>query len=56
MRPNKPLALLADGKTRLAALGEIDVTLSRANFTVCLCALVVKNLQADRFGETNFYI
>jgi hypothetical protein len=53
--PNKPLALLADGKTRLAALGEIDAPLSRANFAVCLCALVVKNLQADCFGETNFF-
>jgi hypothetical protein len=40
----------------MAALGEIDVTLSRANFAVCLCTLVVKNLQADCFGETNFFI
>jgi hypothetical protein len=53
--PNNQLALLADEQTRLAALGEIDITLSRANFTVRLKALVVKNLQADCFGGTNFH-
>ena len=53
--PNTPLALLANEKTRLAALGEINITLSRANFSVLLRALVVKNLQADCFGGTNFH-
>ena len=53
--PNTQLALLADEKTRLAALGEINITLSRANFSVLLRALVVKNLQADCFGGTNFH-
>ena len=32
--PNGQLALLADKKTRLAALGEIDITLHRSNFSV----------------------
>jgi hypothetical protein len=56
IQPNQQLALLADEKTRLAALGEIDVTLIRANFSVRLRALVVKNLQADCFGGTNFHL
>ena len=54
--PNQQLALLADEKTRLAALGEIDVTLTRANFSVRLRALVVKNLQSACFGGTNFHL
>lgn len=53
--PNDQLALLADEKTRLAALGEINITLNRAHFSVNLRALVVKNLQADCFGGTNFH-
>ncbi len=56
IQPNQQLALLADEKTRLAALGEIDVTLTRANFTVRLRALVVKNLQSACFGGTNFHL
>ncbi len=55
IHPNHQLANLADEKTRLAALGEIDVTLTRANFSVRLRALVVKNLQAECFGGTNFH-
>ena len=55
IQPNSQLALLADEKTRLAALGEIDVTLTRANFSVRLRALVVKNLQAECFGGTSFH-
>jgi hypothetical protein len=56
IQPNQQLALLADEKTRLAALGEIDVTLTRANFSVRLRALVVKNLQSACFGGTNFHL
>ena len=56
IHPNQQLALLADEKTRLAALGEIDVTLTRANFSVRLRALVVKNLQSTCFGGTNFHL
>ena len=53
--PNGQLALLADKKTRLAALGEIDITLHRGNFSVRLRALVVSDLQADCFGGTTFH-
>ena len=39
----------------MAALGEINISLTRSNFSIKLRALVVKNLQADCFGGTNFH-
>ena len=53
--PTNQLAPLADMQTRLAALGEINITLTRKNFSVKLRALVVKNLQSDCFGGTTFH-
>ena len=53
--PNNQLALLADDKTKMASLGEIDITLTRGQFTCRLRALIMKNSQADVFGGTTFH-
>ena len=53
--PNNQLALLADDKTKMASLGEIDITLTRGHISCRLRALIMKNLQADVFGGTTFH-
>lgn len=53
--PNNQLALLADDKTRMSSLGEIDITLQRGPIEVRLKALVMDKLQADCFGGTTFH-
>ena len=53
--PNDQLALLADDKTRMASLGEIDIHLTRGDIKVRLRALVMKQLQAPCFGGTTFH-
>ena len=53
--PNDQLALLADQKTRMASLGEIDVVASIDGIQLRLRALVMKNLQAACFGGTTFH-
>ena len=53
--PNNQLALLADDKTRMTSLGEIDITLQRGDLNVRLKALVMDKLQADCFGGTTFH-
>ena len=55
MSPNNQLALLADKKTRMASLGEIDCLVSLNNIQLRLRALVMENLQADCFGGTTFH-
>ena len=55
IKPNNQLALLADDKTRMASLGEIDTQLTRGPITARLRALVMENLQADCFGGTTFH-
>lgn len=52
--PNNQLATLADEKTKLASLGEVNITLKRGPITANLRALVVKNLQAPIFGGMTF--
>ena len=54
--PNDQLALLADEKTRMASLGEVDF-LSYVNRDIVLRvrALIMKNLQAPCFGGTTFH-
>ena len=39
----------------MSSLGEIDITLTRANISARLRALVMKNLQAPCFGGTTFH-
>ena len=53
--PNNQLALLADMKTRMASLGEVDFTVTLGNILLRVRALVMKNLQADCFGGTTFH-
>ena len=53
--PNDQLALLADDKTRMSSLGEIDIELSRGQIRARLRALVMKSLQAPCFGGTTFH-
>lgn len=55
IKPNNQLALLADDKTRMASLGEVDISLTRGPITARLRALVMENLQADCFGGTTFH-
>jgi hypothetical protein len=53
--PNDQLAILADEKTRMASLGEIDTELVIDNIIVRLRALVMENLAAPCYGGTTFH-
>ena len=55
VHPNNQLALLADQKTRMASLGEVDYIVTLGNIQMRLRALVMKNLQAPCFGGTTFH-
>ena len=54
--PNNQLALLADHKTRMASLGEVDLIVTVSNIQMRLRALVMRNLQAHCFGGTTFHV
>ena len=54
--PNGKLIKLGDGCTTLAAIGEVDVTLSRDKWNVRLRAIVVKTLSSDIYGGMTFLI
>ena len=54
--PNNQLALLADQKTRMASLGEVDFIVLIQGIQLRLRALVMKNLQAECFGGTTFHV
>ena len=54
--PNDQLALLADKKTRMASLGEVDfLVYASGNIVLRVRALIMKNLQAPCFGGTTFH-
>ena len=53
--PNNQLALLADMKTRMSSVGEIDILVTIENIQLRLRALVMKHLQAVCFGGTTFH-
>lgn len=54
--PNDQLALLADEKTRMASLGEVDFLVHvNKNIVLRIRALIMKNLQAPCFGGTTFH-
>jgi hypothetical protein len=53
--PNSQLAKLADDKTILKSVGEINETLTRNNWSVNLRALVLTQLHADVIGGNNFF-
>lgn len=54
IKPNNQLSNLADGKTKLPALGEIDVILYRNNFQLRFQAIVVQDLHCSFVGGNNF--
>ena len=56
IQPNNQLALLADQKTRMSSLGEIDIVINIDNILMRLRALVMRNLQAECFGGTTFHV
>ena len=54
IKPNSQLSILADGITKLPAMGEINETFFRNDWSVTLQAVVVKNLHTDFIGGTVF--
>ena len=54
--PNNQLALLADEKTRMVSMGEVDFLAQvDRNVVVRVRALIMKHLQAACFGGTTFH-
>ena len=57
IRPNGQLALLADEKTRMKSLGEIDILIMTGGKIILrLRALVVKELQVQVYAGTTFHV
>ena len=54
--PNSQLALLADKKTRMASIGEVNFIVTTQGIHMRLRALVMKNLQCECFGGTTFHV
>ena len=54
IKPNSQLSLLADGITKLPAIGEIHETFFRNDWQVQFNAIVVKNLHTQAIGGTVF--
>ena len=53
--PNSQLAKLADDKTILKSVGEVNETFSRNNWRVNYRALVITELHTDAIGGNNFF-
>ena len=56
IKPNGQLALLADEKTRLQSLGEINVLVYLGHIVLRVRALVVKHLQVECYAGTTFHV
>ena len=57
IKPNGQLAQLADEKTRMQSLGEIDeIVTTNGIILLRLRALVVENLQVGCYGGTTFHV
>ena len=54
IKPNSQLSSLADGKTKMSAVGEIHETFYRNNWSVPFHAIVTENLHTDFVGGNNF--
>ena len=52
--PNKQISKLGDGITLLPAIGEVNLTFYRNDWSVLFRALVVNNLHAGFVGGTTF--
>ena len=53
--PNSQLAMLADKRTRLRSVGEVDCLVTLHSIQLRLRALLMEDLQADCFGGTTFH-
>ena len=56
IKPNSQLSNLADGKTKLPAVGEIDEIFYRNNWQVTFKAIVTNNLHCDFVAGNNFIL
>ena len=56
IEPNGQLAMLADEKTRMQSLGEIDTLVYHDQIILRLRALVVKHLKVDCYAGTTFHV
>ena len=54
--PNDQLAMLADKKTRIKSVGEVDFLATVDNISLRIRALVMEDLQAECFGGTTFHV
>jgi hypothetical protein len=54
IRPNSQLSNLADGKTKMAAIGEIDEIFYRNSWSVRYHAIVTKDLHCEFVAGNNF--
>ena len=54
--PNNQFALLADMRTRMESLGEVDFLVTIEGIQLRLRALVMENLQTECFGGTTFHV
>lgn len=54
IKPNSQLSNLADGKTKMAAIGEIDETFYRNSWQVKFHAIVTKDLHCNFVAGNNF--
>ena len=55
IKSNNQLSNLADGKTKMPAMGEIDETFYRNDWKVRFHAIVSKDLHCDFVGGNNFF-
>ena len=55
IKPNNQLSNLADGKTKLPAVGEIDEIFYRNSFQVRFHAIVTRELHTSFVGGNNFF-
>ena len=55
LKPNSQLSNLADGQTKMPAVGEIDIILYRNNWKVRFHAIVTQNLHCDFVAGNNFF-
>ena len=54
--PNNQLAMLADKKTKISSVGEVDFLVTVDHIRLRVRALVMTNLQAECFGGTTFHV
>ena len=56
IRPNAQLSKLADGKTKMSSVGEVQEIFYRNDWSVKFHAIVTKELHADIIGGNNFIL